>query len=1305
MLRSTSDNDAGNVLNGIELYKKLNMTPCAACIIKNDADLTLADGNESFYGWIGFSEEDISLRYGGRMAALFSAESIKALGTLAADGKSDQLKLRINRQGGEAYVLAYIGCVGKEHTDFFYCLLFDITEYEAEKNRGELLGRTVDILSEQTGLDYFEYDMETDTAKLNASSKILPRCLAVDAVCENFVERVLAADFLLEGYEREFEKAFSGLCKNKEKTVCELEAVSADGQPLWIKMVLVARDGAAKTAVCIMEDITPQKKAAHNYLTETQFYQAILAEKDAYAQVDVTEDRITRTGGIWNLYNEIIDKVTYTDLIQEFINKVVHPDDRKHYLEIMQRSNFIESLDNGIDRLGCEFRRIVEQNKMVWMQLSINLFKDPLTKHVLALLCIANIDDKKRQELLLFHDSRLDQLTNMYNRKMAESEIKYNLSRLSGDELCAFMILDLDNFKNVNDSLGHKAGDDVLMRLADILSNAFRKSDVIGRYGGDEFIIFVRNIKSKDHMVARLHSLYKILAESEGQVPLSCSIGVSVFSGEQSYSYKEAFEQADIALYKAKSAGKGCFSFYDDDNKMKYTMSQDSIEAYSEVRTDWEDITQVLPRNFNAEEMDFNTFISEQGDITYLVNPINFVLLCGNKAFYDRIGMTEPQCRGKKCYELMHKRETPCPFCGKASWARDKFYMWKNYNLALEQEFLIKNKLVQWEGNEALLAIAVDISNDKSIVDSLDNEIEESQNMLVGIQRMADEETLSGAMESALETIGFFFRADTVCIWQKSGTNGAYERKYVWDKLERSMERAYSGEEVDKWMSGKNWTQPITLENPEAMLCHSYDMYQVMKARSVRNQRWFQIRDNGEVCGCISIDNISSNFQNVAFIESFSVFIAAEMKKRGLIENAIYADRHDDLTNLLSRKSFEEYMALYDPDEVPYVGVVLANFNNLKGVNSTHGFQTGNYYIMHFADMLRKIFCGDNIYRLNGDEFLVISTMSGRTMLEEKISELQAAIMKAGDFTVSLGYSWDDVEKDISVLMEQSTQAMRLNKKRHYDSMPVTEDTERRKMLSDLVTSIESGEFEVFMQPKVEYSNSEVIGAEALIRYRHSELGIIPPSKFIDMLENNNLIRFIDLFVFEEVCKNLEKWKHENCFLPIISLNFSRLTLLERDILSYMEEIIARYDVSKSNLEIEITESVANMGKSMLYQAACDIYGAGYAISLDDFGTKYTNLSILADIDFSMLKLDKSLIGELGNHPTHKLILKNVVNMCNDLDIKVIAEGVETEVQENILREINCQMGQGYLYGKPMPIDEFYERYIKNKCLPTLAGE
>lgn len=249
-------------------------------------------------------------------------------------------------------------------------------------------------------------------------------------------------------------------------------------------------------------------------------------------------------------------------------------------------------------------------------------------------------------------------------------------------------------------------------------------------------------------------------------------------------------------------------------------------------------------------------------------------------------------------------------------------------------------------------------------------------------------------------------------------------------------------------------------------------------------------------------------------------------------------------------------------------------------------------------------------------------------------------------------------------------------------------------MLGELMVSLEKGNFLVYLQPKVVLGSNRVVGAEALIRYHDKEKGIIMPNQFIEILERNNFIRYIDLYVFEVVCRLLSEWRIRGKTLPVISLNFSRLTLLEPKLLSSMEDIISRYHVPRKLVEIEITESLSDMGKSVLFQTARDIYDSGYSVSLDDFGTKYTNLSILNDINFDTLKLDKSLVDSLDERRKNQIILKNIIYMCGDLGIKVIAEGIETRRQEEILRALSCEQGQGYLYGKPMPIREFERRYI-----------
>lgn len=1290
-----------------EWLKHVEEIPGAAYAIKNDEGLTLLGANRAFYRLMGYSQQEMRQKYADRLSALVDAASMHSLllRERMDEGVPIEMKQHFFRNGADAWMRTSMTLFPSVSGDVLCCVSMDVTDYENEWKRLSVFEETVRMAAGQANLDYLEYDYETGNADIRFALSLLPNSLAdEDGVCHDFVRRMLEEGIVCPGYEAVLQKAFGRSNDPERKMAYEMQIKHATRGLLWVRVSVAAqKDG--DWAVSLWEDVTQEKEAARNYLNETQFYQAILSEKMAYGHIDVTEDRITRVGGMWNLYNEIIDRVTYSQLIREFIYKVVHPEDRKHYLEVMQTENFIQSFENGIDQLGCEFRRIVEQNKMVWMKLSVYLFRDPLTGHIIALLTIENIHEKKKQELMLLHDSSMDQLTNVYNRRMTETMIRTHLSHASPEELCAFVVLDIDDFKQINDQSGHPAGDRVLVWLSDRLKRSFRHEDVVGRFGGDEFIVFLTNVENRESVEKRMKEFFALLQDKKQEQPVFCSAGIALCQG-QSTAYELLFRQADQALYRAKTIGKGRYLFYDGEAFLEERRRAPTLRVMPrrrDVLTNKTEMDREMSLPFSMGEasaslrtMDaMDTLLGVQGDMAYLIDPDTFELLCGNQAFYDRLGMSESQCAGMKCYEAMHKRDTPCPFCSKANWSTDKFYLWRNMNTVLEQEFLIKNKLVPWQDREVLLAIAVDLSNDKSIVDSIDNSAMETHGILSGVQHMTEAKSLSEALESALETIGNFFRADSVCFWQYRSEMEKYTCPYCWQRRERNKSCGEESRSINEWLDGCSWESSIMLESQEAMLGYSYNMYLYMKEHGIRNQRWIKIKESEETLGFLAIDNSSSNLQNVSFLDSFVVFIASEVKKRSLIETTLYAGQHDDLTGLYSRKSYEEYMMEYAADQISCVGVLMANLNNLKGINSSKGFQTGNYFLKLFADMLRDVFDSDHIYRLNGDEFLVILSEITRNALEDTVHLLEQRIDENGMFSVSLGYSWDDVENDLSVLVEQATQAMKVHKKRHYDAMTDTVDMERRQMLNDLVACIEKREFEVFLQPKVELVHGTVIGAEALIRYHHKEIGYIQPAQFIDILEKNNLIRYIDLFVFEEVCRLLSQWKQKGLFLPVVSLNFSRLTLLERDILENMENIISRYDVPKKHLEIEITESVSNMGKSILYQTAQDLYEAGFAISLDDFGTKYTNLSILADLDFSILKIDKSLVGELGNQVNHRLIMKNIITMCQDLDISVLAEGIETKDQEDILQTLGCNLGQGYLYGKPMPIEEFDHRYMQ----------
>lgn len=952
-------------------------------------------------------------------------------------------------------------------------------------------------------------------------------------------------------------------------------------------------------------------------------------------------------------------------------------------MELMDCDNLKQSYQNGLTRLKYEFRRIIEQNKMMWMEIEILLFKEPLQNELMALMYLTDIDERKKSSFQLRYESEFDQLTDVYNKKSTETKIIQCLREPA--ELRAFLILDLDDFKEINDSYGHKAGDDTLILFAKHLKAVFHEHCVVGRFGGDEFIVLMEQISSDKEVDKALTNLYQKMQEDK-RYDIKFSAGITLIKG--SSDYETVFEQADKTLYQVKNSQKGLYRYYNREVKPKLDIKEtQSLKTAECAEAGYENLELL-------EKKDFDTFLGEVGDIAYLVDPDSYTLLLGNQAFYDRVGFTKSQCRDKKCYEIMHRRKTPCPFCAKANWSKDKFYLWKDMNTALEQEFLIKNKLITWKQQVVLLAIAVDISNDKSIVDSMESNATESHFLLSGIQHMQERVSFDEAMQSILETICHFFKAYHAGIWMIDEQSGLYALNSEWFVGDSKDIWTLSEEEVavlSAWLSAQKWNRPVKLENPQAMIGESFDMYQLMQSHHVENQHWIHLEEHGEEYGCLVIDNTNANFQNVSFLESLSGFIVNEIKRHRLFQATLHANHYDLLTDVLNRNSYENNLPRYQSEAVHSLGVIVANIDNLKKINEDYGTVTGDQYIRHLANLLKMIFAQTDIYRFNGDEFLIIAVNSEKAALEDQVQKLREKIEKNENFSVSLGFSWDSVERDLAALIHTADDVMKLNKKRHYDEIHGSEDAQHRQLLRNLVRQIRRGEYVIYLQPKYHLENHKGIGAEALIRQQHPEFGILPPSEFIPVLESNGIIRYIDLFVLEEVCKLLQKWDRNDL---VISLNFSRVTLMEDDIINSMKKILDKYDFPRQCLEIEMTESTVEHCPAMLYKTVQEISDLGLRISLDDFGIRYSNLSVLNDIHFDTLKLDKSLIQTLVSQQRSRIILRNIIQMCRDLDIETIAEGVETSRQEDILKSLDCPNGQGYLFARPVPVKDFEADYI-----------
>lgn len=251
-------------------------------------------------------------------------------------------------------------------------------------------------------------------------------------------------------------------------------------------------------------------------------------------------------------------------------------------------------------------------------------------------------------------------------------------------------------------------------------------------------------------------------------------------------------------------------------------------------------------------------------------------------------------------------------------------------------------------------------------------------------------------------------------------------------------------------------------------------------------------------------------------------------------------------------------------------------------------------------------------------------------------------------------------------------------------------------MEEEILTAIKNNEFIIYLQPKFDTITENVVGAEALIR-KQINGEIISPDKFIPRYEKTGIITILDMYVLSEVCKLQNKWKNLNFQLIPISINESRHHLKNKNHFRELEDIVKKYNANTNLIELEMTETTIVEDMKMAKKAAETVKKLGFIVSMDDFGTGYSSFNILKDIEIDILKIDKTFFDNLEDNIRAQIIIETIINMCKRLNIKTVAEGIETKGQVDFLKKLKCDMVQGYYFSKPLTIVEFENKYLKKQ--------
>lgn len=425
-------------------------------------------------------------------------------------------------------------------------------------------------------------------------------------------------------------------------------------------------------------------------------------------------------------------------------------------------------------------------------------------------------------------------------------------------------------------------------------------------------------------------------------------------------------------------------------------------------------------------------------------------------------------------------------------------------------------------------------------------------------------------------------------------------------------------------------------------------------------------------------------------------------------ENIIEILERDPVTNLLSEKAFYEKADKIlgeNPDRD--FDIIAVDIERFKIVNDAFGTAAGNQLLCDLSDCLLDVGGGELSLsaRIRADKFAVMTPHSIEqcSVMEERLGKfmdgypLPARIeVKAGIYRIE--------ERDISTarMCDRAFIAAESIKGKYSKRLAYYDDSMRRRMLTEqkildtMVGSLLREEFLVYLQPKVQLGTGKVIGAEALVRWRHPELGIISPAEFIPVFEKNGFIYSLDLYVWKKACEILKKWKEAGMYGIPIAVNVSRMDIYHGDLPEQFSQLIKDYGLKPGDLHLEITESAYISDSQQLLAVVERLRDSGFVVEMDDFGSGYSSLNTLSELPIDVLKLDLKFLREetKRRHAT----MQAVINLALELGLQVIAEGVETEQQAQRLALMGCQYAQGYYYGHPMPQEEF-EEHFRDCCI------
>lgn len=959
--------------------------------------------------------------------------------------------------------------------------------------------------------------------------------------------------------------------------------------------------------------------------------------------------------------------------------------------DLPEFERFCYDMEHGKDEVSCEIRVVGENSEAALVKFEGRLIRDendiPI-KYIGRVLDV-NCEINEVGDM----SDKLDPLTGVYNpasfRELAEEKLKgANRYRSAG-----LLAVGIDNFRGIIAKSGVEYTDYLQKTIAKILSGiaACERDSLVARVRDGEFLMFSMfdEISSLDNLAKNvIKSVKNYIFDGN-----TCTVSVGLSTFKNSHSLEDVYAEAAAAFGEARRSGGGCYMSYSP------AMSMSSYNFLAENNEDDDIISTTASGPAKVYALILQAFCSKNNKDKLvclkeafktageLLGASNILVYSDDHGHFVR-NMTynasgEPEETCPRVKRTLSDSEVKALLLNKGKLrlhsGGEKINGLELINGAICAEI----RTIKYEGEVREFFTVIFNSSfelniqDVQIIDALENALTK----MFGEYKKAANELAEKRLN---QTIINDHRIEGFSI-----IPGAYKVELIQD----SAREHYNLEEGDicyKKMRGRD----TPCENCPVKQLDCGELFAASAIYVPAERRWLDVS--------ASIDT-NSNGEPRYYVSSTDITDCLGK-----------VNMSDTLTGLMTFNAFTaEALRITSENKNIHRFVAVINIADFRRINEEKGYETGNSILIAVAEVLKNsVSSGEILCRSEDSRFILLLKNENTEIFTERLNslmqEVQKQVLRKLRITIYLVSGAYDMESDSVGVMSGIDRAVRAQKTvrdrayfhenmlAFFDKALREKIKERRYIEANMMTALENNEFQVYYQPKISIETGKVVGAEALARWIRPNGEIISPAKFVPIFEENGFITDMDFAVYRRSIADIRRWLRIGLDVPLISLNVSRHHIADDNFCEKLNALIDNIGVPHKYIELEITESLLTDHIEKLIETVTWFKERGYRISVDDFGSGYSSLNLITMLPFDTLKIDGGFFLKNDLTEKNRKVITSVVTLAKSLNLETVSEGVETQTQVDFLKELGCDMIQGFFYYKPMSCEQF-EEILRNQ--------